>query len=93
MAYFSLYKPLVVYDTEKNIVEERNFDELHDLTRSMLQILREALDKRFLFRYHPKLSFVDPEKIQAAGNEDLTASKFKLSYLFDLCVLYHDWLP
>ena len=69
MAYFSLYKPLVVYDTEKNIVEERNFDELHDLTRSVLQILREALDKRFFSRYHPKLSLVDPESFPAAGNK------------------------
>ena len=39
MAYFGLYIPLVIYDTEKNIVEEKNFNELHDLTRSVLKIL------------------------------------------------------
>ena len=49
---------------------------------SVLQTLREALDMRFFFRYHPKLSLVDPEKFHAAGNEELTASEFKFSYSF-----------
>ena len=87
MAYFSLYKPLVIYDTEENIVEKRSFVELHDLTRSVLQILHEALGKRYFFDIIQNYLLWIQKVFTLLEIKKLMASEFKFSYLIDLCLL------
>jgi hypothetical protein len=76
-------------DDEAPATTERYGDQLHPCTRLVIQKMREGLDGRYFFRYHPVLSLRKPKSLTTLTEANVELSVFKASYLFDIAQLLH----
>lgn len=65
---------LQIYDLNEKELEMRKFRSLNAVTRKVLQVFNDGLNRRFFDRYHPVNAY----------NSD---KSFKFAYTFDLCQL------
>jgi hypothetical protein len=67
----------------------RTSDQLDPRSRLVLQKLRNALDSRYFFRFHPIKSLARASDFARLTESNVTLADFKASYLFELAQLFH----
>jgi hypothetical protein len=67
----------------------RTSDQLDPRSRLVLQKLRNALDSRYFFRFHPIKSLGRASDFARLTESNVTLADFKASYLFELAQLFH----
>jgi hypothetical protein len=71
-------------------IPEKTNDDLHSISRSVIQKMRSALDKRYFYRYHPLNSLRDKDQWSSlTTTTTVDLSYFKSAYVFEMLLLLH----
>jgi hypothetical protein len=68
---------------------EREGGDVQPLSRTVIQKLRLALDKRYFYRYHPFDSLKDKDQWSSLTEANADLSYFREAYVFELLLLLH----
>jgi hypothetical protein len=78
----------MLWGSDEDAPRLRTSDQLDPRSRLVLQKLRNALDSRYFFRFHPIKSLVRQGDIARLTEANVTLGDFKASYLIELAQLF-----